>query len=942
VNQGVDSLVKVINAKVEGVDGLNAEEKVKREQEAVCHWGLANKEGTTDEPREQVTRVASLCDSVNSTACAVGNSGVGGGSSGGEEGYSNGLQRSRWVSGSRGNATVVFNDVSTIPEQEEPLMLTSPAISSTHVVEQQSLYTSGEVNKNVSSVIVGACRYMPEYVQHIATQNTLTSTNSTQYHTGTNSVQYRDSRKAEMMEEFFRCQCITIAPITDSLCSHLHHLHYDAALKKKSSYRDDGLYHYLRDKCTIIGVIEIETTRCYGNINAQSYRDYKNRSVLSGGYAAKMQIQILAFFAGFFKAHKDCFHCNSSIVMKKIGKLSDYQDIARYEEWSSASLLRREDYVDYKDTTTEAYQDVLEDYIVMTFNNTSINSTVVLQSNTSANLVTSPRSKTGSVRLSGKVAYWPMSNCHALPVTERDKSSSNSSGSLNMVDKSTGSATCDSNSLDKGSANKRTIGLQRISTEYGLLGGQEVDCGWELSDKGGATDDSRRNIQKVSSCCAVISSVCAVDDSETVSHLTAVTSEIDNSTQEAHKSISNNSSRHMNEKDKSSSMHMIDMSVGIVTGVSSRQGWTDKKNMGTGTTSETGASRKNKGVLDGQKGKKMVEKTSIGSFFTKSNSSDKKNNGGGVSGEELHSSGLQRSRLVSGPLWTAVANSNVVRAASEQAEVLKVREIRPTHSTSTRTRRMVPNYKCSGWMKMDSHDTRECPSISPNFGMYNGKLYCTQCALLAGCVYEAARLVTKKEWTEMHSDGGGETAVCDDYSDVCDDRGSGAPSLVSSTHRADMTINNSRGSFNIVDKSTGSTVYDSNNQGGGWTDRKTMGLDIHSETGASGSNKGDLDVQKGRNRVDRRSAASYFAKNTSSDKKSNRGDSSDMGLHNSGLQRSSPVRGPLGMTETNVNAISVYKSSSSVAADKENNSESLSSGVQVDRLARQAGWDPPL
>ena len=54
------------------------------------------------------------------------------------------------------------------------------------------------------------------------------------------------------------------------------------------------------------------------------------------------------------------------------------------------------------------------------------------------------------------------------------------------------------------------------------------------------------------------------------------------------------------------------------------------------------------------------------------------------------------------------------------------------------------------------------------------------------------------------------------------------------------------------------------------------------------------------------------------------------------------MRSPLGSVEANSNVISVYKSSSSVAVEKENDSESLSSGVQVDRLARQAGWDPPL
>ena len=119
-----------------------------------------------------------------------------------------------------------------------------------------------------------------------------------------------------------------------------------------------------------------------------------------------------------------------------------------------------------------------------------------------------------------------------------------------------------------------------------------------------------------------------------------------------------------------------------------------------------------------------------------------------------------------------------------------------------------------------------------------------------------------------------------------------------------------------------------------------MGLGINSETGASGANKGKSDVQKGSYLVDRRSAASYFIKNTSSDKKSNRGDSSDMGLQNSGLQRSNTERGPLGPVEANLNVHNVFKNSSSVVIDKENNSESLSSGVQVDRLARQAGWDP--
>ncbi len=120
-----------------------------------------------------------------------------------------------------------------------------------------------------------------------------------------------------------------------------------------------------------------------------------------------------------------------------------------------------------------------------------------------------------------------------------------------------------------------------------------------------------------------------------------------------------------------------------------------------------------------------------------------------------------------------------------------------------------------------------------------------------------------------------------------------------------------------------------------------MGLAIDSETGASRINKGNLDVQRGRNLVDRRTAASYFAKNTPSDKKSSRGDISSKEPYNSGLQRSSPVRSPLGSVEANSNVISVYKNSSSVAVEKENNSESLSSGVQVDRLARQAGWDPP-
>ena len=158
----------------------------------------------------------------------------------------------------------------------------------------------------------------------------------------------------------------------------------------------------------------------------------------------------------------------------------------------------------------------------------------------------------------------------------------------------------------------------------------------------------------------------------------------------------------------------------------------------------------------------------------------------------------------------------------------------------------------------------------------------------------------------------------------------------------DKASSNSSGSPNIINKSEGITTCDLKSLDAGWTDKKAMGLGFDSETGASGTSKGELDVQKGRNRVDRRSAASYFAENTPSDKKSNRGVSRYMGLHNSGLQRSNTERGLLGPVEANLIVHNAYKNSSSVVIDKENNSESQSSGVQVDRLARQAGWDPPL
>jgi hypothetical protein len=243
------------------------------------------------------------------------------------------------------------------------------------------------------------------------------------------------------MEKFFKCQCITIAPVTDSLSSYLHRLHYNAEFKKKSSYKNDGFYYYLRDQRTSIGMVEIETTRCYGNINAQQYKDYKNSSALSGGYAAKMQIRILAFFAGFFKAHKDCFHHNSAIVMKKIGKISDYQDIARFEECFSASLLLRKDYIDYKDITTEAYQGDIEDYIVMAFNN-------------STNMITLHRGNTSDSRPPGNVTVVArsISDCPALPVTlstisvnislSRDNNDDNAGPSDNVMDMSLPMSDC--------------------------------------------------------------------------------------------------------------------------------------------------------------------------------------------------------------------------------------------------------------------------------------------------------------------------------------------------------------------------------------------------------------------------------------------------------------------------------------------------------------------
>ena len=274
-------------------------------------------------------------------------------------------------------------------------------------------------------------------------------------------------------------------------------------------------------------------------------------------------------------------------------------------------------------------------------------------------------------------------------------------------------------------------------------------------------------------------------------------------------------------------------------------------------------------------------------------------------------------------------------------------------------------------MKTESHDIRECPSICPNFGIYNGKLYCTHCALLAGCVNEAARFVTKVEWFAMHSGGSKVEAVCNS-SDVGDDRGSGVSSTVSSTHEAvksnnsseasmnsvnsvhftkitssnkvdsggsvegnvtvacdvscdhcdvsdsgasrsvrthviDKTSSSSSGSLNIVNKSDEITSCDLNSPDEGWTDKKTMGLGIHRETGASRSNKVELGGLRGRKLVKRTSAASYFTKSTSSDKKDDGGDSSGKELYNSGLQWSSPVRDPLGTTVANANALNVYK-----------------------------------
>ncbi|MEI7669336.1 MAG: hypothetical protein WCJ33_04575 [Pseudomonadota bacterium] len=72
-------------------------------------------------------------------------------------------------------------------------------------------------------------------------------------------------------------------------------------------------------------------------------------------------------------------------------------------------------------------------------------------------------------------------------------------------------------------------------------------------------------------------------------------------------------------------------------------------------------------------------------------------------------------------------------------------------ATSTRTRRTIPNYKCSGYMVTDQYGTRECPNICPSFGLFNNKLYCTECARLANYVNEA-KFVTKEEWMGMHMD----------------------------------------------------------------------------------------------------------------------------------------------------------------------------------------------
>jgi hypothetical protein len=412
-------------------------------------------------------------------------------------------------------------------------------------------------------------------------------------------------------------------------------------------------------------------------------------------------------------------------------------------------------------------------------------------------------------------------------------------------------------------------------------------------------------------------------------------SRAESSTHETDKSIRNNSG----------SVSIVNESTGITTCDSSSldEGWTDKKTMGMGINSETGASRTDKAVLDGQRGKKMVGRMSIASHFTKSTSSDKKNNGGGGSGEELHNSGLQWSRPVSGPTGTSAANFNDVNVASEQVEVLEVSRTRPT-----KVEWLAMHYGISKaetvCVSSDVCDDRSSGTSSTVSNTHEGvkSSNSSEASMNSVSSFHLTKFISSNKVNSGGSVEGNVSVACDVNCDVCEASDSGASSSVSSAHSADKASSDRSGVLNIIDKSTGITSGDSNSLDEGWTDNGTMELDINSETGASGTSKGELGVQKGRNRVDRRSAASYFTKNTSSDKKSNRGVSRDMGLHNSGLQRSNTERGLLGPIEANLIVHNAYKNSSSIVIDKENNSESLSSGVRVDRLARQAGWDPPL